>query len=52
MFDFKVYKPGELYGHPNHHAILECDGVIYIVMISFACDIDASVYCKGEPLNG
>ena len=36
MFDFKVYAPGELYGHPNHHAILDCgDGVIYVCMFAF-----------------
>lgn len=34
MFNFQVFQPYTLFGHPGHLAILECDGVTYLVMFS------------------
>lgn len=34
MFEFQVFQPYALFGHPGHHAILESDGVAYVVMFS------------------
>lgn len=34
MFNFQVWPPYKLFGHPAHHAVLECDGVVYVVLFS------------------
>lgn len=41
MFDFIVFFPGTMFGRPELHAILECDGVSYCVMFG----LNGEVYC-------